>query len=244
MPLAPPRRFRRPANILDLKTAGLLLVGEVLISTVVFMWLEGYTLIEAFYMTIITISTVGFTEVEPLSSTGRLFTSLLILFNIGIFAYLLSAFSYYVIEGKIFEKMLTDRIKRRIDELHDHVIICGFGRYGREITANLVRHRMPFVVVDQDEQVINTLQKDDGDMLYLLGDATQDEILQAAGPSSPPCPTTTTTFLSSSRRANLTVTSSSSAGLRRPARNISSPWPAPTTSSCPSRSAASIWLPW
>ncbi|MEZ4983439.1 MAG: potassium channel family protein [Saprospiraceae bacterium] len=84
------RFYRMPSNILSLRIAILLLLGEIFIATAGYVWIEEYSLVEAFYMVIITISTVGFTEVQPLSDAGRLFTSVLIVVNIGVIAYVLA----------------------------------------------------------------------------------------------------------------------------------------------------------
>jgi voltage-gated potassium channel len=145
------------------------------------MFIEGYTLIEAFYMSVITISTVGFGEVRPLSAPGRIFVSALVMFNIGIVAYVLAAFSYYVIDGKLFETMQQKRIQSRIGKLSNHTIVCGYGKYGREIVSHLRLHDHPFVVVEQDEDKLNHLLEEDREALYVIDDATHDETLFAAG---------------------------------------------------------------
>lgn len=132
-------------------------------------------------MTIITFSTVGFEEVEPLSSAGRLFVSALIILNILVLAYILAAFSHYIIEGKIFHSMHASSIRSKIDRLSDHVIICGFGRYGQEIGMHLREHDQDFVVIDLDQEAMERLATQEAGLLYLVGDATEDEVLQAAG---------------------------------------------------------------
>ncbi|MCB0637060.1 MAG: potassium channel protein [Lewinella sp.] len=172
---------RPPSRIISLRLAFLLLVSEILTATVVYTYLEGYSPMEAFYMTIITISTVGFTEVRELSESGRLFTALFILVNIGIFAYLLAVFSYYIVEGAFFKNLYVDRIKQRISKLEGHVILCGYGKYGKEIAENLRHHRTSFVILDNNPEIIDAIQNDENDYLFLLGDATQDEVLQDVG---------------------------------------------------------------
>ena len=152
-----------------------------MIGTAGFCLIEGYSLVDGLYMTIITFSTVGFEEVEPLSSAGRLFVSGLIILNILVLAYILAAFSYYIIEGKIFHSMHASSIRSKIDRLSDHIIICGYGRYGQEIGMHLREHNQPFVVIDLDQEAMDKLATQDSKLLYLVGDATEDEILQAAG---------------------------------------------------------------
>ncbi len=174
-------RFNLPGTILSLRLALLLFVAEIVGGTVMYILLEGYSVMEGFYMTIITISTVGFTEVEPLSPSGRVFTSIFILLNIGIFAYVLAVFSYYIIEGQIFRNMQENRIRSEIAHLKNHVILCGYGKYGREITDNLLLHNEPLVIIEHSEEKIQEIANGDRHLLYVEGDATRDEVLQEAG---------------------------------------------------------------
>lgn len=170
-----------PSSLLSLPFAIGLLLAEILIGIFGYMLLENYSAAEAFYMTIITISTVGFTEVQPLDTSGRLFTTILILVNIGIFAYLLAVFSYFIIQGEIFKKMHLNLINNRIAKLENHIILCGYGKYGREAAAHFDDHDLPYVVIDKAPEVIEILQESEDPILYLEGDATIDETLEQAG---------------------------------------------------------------
>ena len=107
-------RFALPKNFLSLRLALWLLIGDLAFGIVGFSALEQYNLLDAFYMTIITISTVGFTEVHPLSPGGRIFTSGLILLNIGIISYILAVFSYYIIQGEFFKNLHHLMIEKQI----------------------------------------------------------------------------------------------------------------------------------
>ncbi len=169
------------SSFLSLRLALWLLIGELILGIGGYVILEGYTLREAFYMTIITISTVGFSEIRPLSPTGQLLTSVLILLNIGIFAYLLSVFSYYVIQGEIFKKMNYQTIQKKISKLKEHVIVCGYGKYGKEIILHLAQHDIPFVIIDNDPEIIDQIRAHKDDLLYIHADATMDETLLNAG---------------------------------------------------------------
>ncbi|HKK87608.1 MAG TPA: potassium channel protein [Saprospiraceae bacterium] len=146
-----------------------------------YMVIEEYGLIEAFYMAVIAFSTVGFTEVRPLSPEGRIFTSFLIIFNIGVFAYFLSVFTYYVVQGEFFKNLHLKHIQSKIDSLQDHVILCGYGRYGKEVAKTFLKHKLPFVVIEMDHEIIREIQSNDLEMLYIEGNATEDEILKKAG---------------------------------------------------------------
>lgn len=170
-----------PSSLLSLRAALLLLGLDLLLGIVGYRVVEGFGMIDAIYMTIITLSTVGYTEVQPLSAWGQLFTSVFILINIGLFAYLLAVFSYYVIEGKIFKSMHLNVIKNSIDKLEGHVVLCGYGRYGKEAALHFSKHQIPFVIIDNDAQEIENIQKSEERLLYLEDDATHDEALLAAG---------------------------------------------------------------
>jgi voltage-gated potassium channel len=166
---------------LNLRTAVALLFGTTLLETIGLIVIEGYSFIDAFYMAVITISTVGFGEVEPLTPPGRLFISVMIIINIGVVAYALAAFSFYVIEGKLFEQMERKRMQQRVNALKNHTIICGFGRYGREVVRHLIQQKQPFVIIDENEEKFSLPEFEDENLLYVIGDATRDEILEEAG---------------------------------------------------------------
>lgn len=170
-----------PSTFMNIKVAISLLLGELVFGVTGFMIIEGYSLGEAIYMAVITISTVGYTEVHPLSESGRLFAAVFIIINIGIFSYILAVFSYYVVQGEIFKNMHSNLINRQISELEDHIILCGYGKYGKEISSHFIKHQLPFVVIDIDPEEIEELQKGRQNILYMLDDATHDETLLKAG---------------------------------------------------------------
>ncbi|HLF65521.1 MAG TPA: potassium channel protein [Saprospiraceae bacterium] len=174
------RGYSVPSTFLNIRMAAVLLLGEITLGIVGFMFLEDYTLNQAFYMTIITIATVGFTEVKPLSEIGHFFTSFLIIINIGIFTYTLAVFSFYIVQGEIFKSFYSKLIATQIGKLENHVIVCGYGRYGREIVQYLQKHGQSFVVIEKDPQRIQEMQKST-QILYVQEDATHDEALLAAG---------------------------------------------------------------
>lgn len=172
---------RIPSNYLSLRFAFYLFLGDIIIGILGFILIEHYSFVEAFYMTIITVSTVGYTEVRPLTNAGRLFTAIYISLNISIFAYLLAVISYYIIQGEIFKKMHENLVKLRIDKLKEHIIICGYGKYGREIAHQFSAHNISFVVIDFNEEKIEEIQKSEDNILYIQDDATHDEALINAG---------------------------------------------------------------
>ena len=176
-----PELYSLPNNFLKLRVAFMLVVGEIILGVTGYMQLEGFSLLEAFYMVIITISTVGYTEVQPLSAKGQIFSSALIVLNIGVFAYLLAVFSYYITDGKFFKRLHLSLIGKKITQMENHVIICGYGRYGHEVADHFLHHKIPFVVVEKNKKVVDDIQQSKKKILYVHEDATKDEVLQAAG---------------------------------------------------------------
>lgn len=143
-----------------------------------FHWIENYNFIDAFYMTVITVSTVGFTEVNPMSESGRLFTSLLIIFSISIYAYAISVLTSYIIDGELKLFLKDYKVSKKINKLHQHTIICGYGRNGKEAVRKLQAHDNDFVVIESDPARINELKAQE--LLFVEGDATVDAILEKA----------------------------------------------------------------
>lgn len=141
--------------------------------------IEHYPLLDALYMTVITVATVGFQEVHQLSVNGRIFTIILIISSFGIFAYALTSISTYLIDLQINYFIRGGRRLKEIKKMKNHVIICGYGRLGRQVTAELNAYKTPLVVVEKDKNIINMNQ--DSGILFVEGDATEDEILLKAG---------------------------------------------------------------
>jgi len=175
------RVYMVPSTFLNLRLALSLMALMLLVGVCGFWAMDGYTLVEAFYMTIITVTTVGFAEVHPLSENGKIFISIFILVNTGVVAYLLAVFSFYVIQGEIFKKMHTSLIQKKIDKLSGHIIVCGYGKYGKEVSINLTDHQVPHVVIDNTPEAIEEIRNSEKKILYLQDDATHDEALMTAG---------------------------------------------------------------
>lgn len=145
-----------------------------------FMFIEGYSWLESFYMTVITVSTVGFKEVRPLSDEGQLFTAFLIISSFGIFAYAISMLTRSVLSGELGSYYKVYRLESQIEKLSDHIIICGYGRNGRRAARKLSAYNQKYIVVENDEDIVQTYLFE-SETLYIKGDATQDEILERAG---------------------------------------------------------------
>lgn len=156
-----------------------LIFGTVFTGIIGFMWISDYNLTEAFYMTIITLASVGYGEVKPLAPAGQIFASWLIIIHIGIFAYAIAVVSSFLIEGNLRTYLKHRRVYQKIDALCEHTVVCGFGRHGKQIAEQLHRLNQPFVVIEQKPELLANLR--DSDYLYLEGDATNDELLCEAG---------------------------------------------------------------
>jgi voltage-gated potassium channel len=159
----------------------LLILGSITLGATGFIVIEGFSLLEAFYMSIITLSTVGFTEVHPLSGEGRFFTSILILTNILIFAYAYANISSFFFEGGIINVFNKRKMTKEINALSDHVIVCGLGRIGFQVCQELLLENVPFLVIERDEAHIQKRTHQLKDLLYIIGEATDDQVLIKAG---------------------------------------------------------------
>ncbi len=166
----PLRRFRLPAVLL-----GAVIVYGIAGYTV----LEGWNLLDAFYMTIITISTVGYSELHPLSTTGRLFTSTLIVVGVGTMLYGFGVFAETLTDGTFVNYRRERQLEHALNQLRDHFIICGYGRIGTQIVAEFEEHRIPYAVIDQTEEALVRLRNED--RLHVEGDASSEDILMLAG---------------------------------------------------------------
>lgn len=160
--------------------AAFLVLLVIFAGVIGFMVIADYRLLDAFYMTIITVGSVGYGEVRPLDDHGKLFTSFLIIFSLGTFAYALSVVTTYIIEGEFNRYFKHIKTTRVIKNLRDHVIVCGYGRNGKQACEQIRSGQMPFVVIEPNQKIIDEL-REEGKVLFIQGDATHDEVLVDAG---------------------------------------------------------------
>jgi len=159
---------------------GILLLLVLLATGVAgYVLIEGWSFLDALYMTVITVSTVGFHEVQPLSTAGRIFTICLIILGVGTAFYILVGAVTIVIEGELGEAWGVRRMKAKIDALRNHYILCGFGRVGEEIGGEFKDRGIPFVVVEANPEAIGRARQ--RNFLLIEGDASIDAILVEAG---------------------------------------------------------------
>ncbi|HTC35995.1 MAG TPA: NAD-binding protein [Bryobacteraceae bacterium] len=156
--------------------------GVVLIltgGTLGFILIEHYPPFDAFYMTLITVTTVGYAELHPLSFYGRIFNSFLIFFGVTMMLLAVGGMTQVIIELELTQYFGRRRTRKMINNLEDHIIVCGFGRVGRGAAHELQRAGVPFLIVDKSEDRVEWAIRDG--MLAVLADATDDETLKNAG---------------------------------------------------------------
>jgi len=154
--------------------------ANICFGTIGYHWISDYRWFDAFYMTVITVATVGYGEIQPLNDVGRAFTAVLIFISFGTFAYAVSSITKFVVDGE-FNKYFKDRkLTKELDQLENHVIICGYGRNGRQAAHVLKSHNQRFVVIEKEISAIEEVQNKFKE-IGLSGDATSDEILLKAG---------------------------------------------------------------
>lgn len=143
--------------------------------------IEHFTLLEAFYMTTISVTTAGFTEVRKLSDAGRIFTSLLLITSWGAFAFAITRITQYIINGEVNKYFKNRRIMKAIDKLNQHVIVCGYGRNGQQAAKTLGYHSQEYIIIENNHDVIERVVGEHPGLIYIIGDSTDDDVLQRAG---------------------------------------------------------------
>ena len=171
--MTPTRRFALALSLVVLMTV---------IGAFGYMLIEHWSVLDAFYMSVITISTVGFGEVKPLSPAGRLFTIGLIVTGVGSAIYLFTVIGELVVEGRLREFLGKSAMNRKIHGLQQHVIVCGYGRFGRAVVEELTHKAVPMVVIETDPA--KQAELDAVGALHVLGSALEDAVLDDAGVSA------------------------------------------------------------
>ncbi len=155
------------------------LITIVALGVIGYMLIEGWAFLDALYMTVITVTTVGYAEVHPLTSGGRVFSIFLIVGGVGGALYIVTSIVRYVVEGNIGTIWERRRMKNKIASLKGHFILCGFGRVGEEIARTFKAEGVAFVIIDNRPECVARLEETE--YIYLQGDATRDEVLKNAG---------------------------------------------------------------
>ncbi|GMN11952.1 potassium channel protein [Croceitalea sp. MTPC9] len=138
----------------------------------------GFTWVNAFYMTVITVTTVGFSEVRPLDADAKIFTVFLIVSSVFIFGFALSVITEYILSRNSLQLLKKKRVKNKINRLSNHVIVCGYGRNGKQAAEKLKAYNKPFVIIEKDKEII---EANEDEVLFVEGDVNEDEVLLEAG---------------------------------------------------------------
>jgi voltage-gated potassium channel len=162
-----------------LRLAFLLLVLIVTVGTGGYVFIEHWSIFDSLYMTIITLATVGFSEVRPLSETGRAFTMILI--AVGVFngGFIIASIGQLVLEGQLQAILGRRKMEKIVQKLNDHIILCGYGRVGRQVAQEFARRKQPFVVIENSLTSGQEAGRDD--IIIITGNAVEDEVLERAG---------------------------------------------------------------
>jgi len=144
-----------------------------------YMLIDGWNLLDSFYMVIITISTVGYTEIHPQAAAGRIFTSTLIVTGVGTMLYGFGVFAETLADNAFGKYRRQRQLERSLNQLNDHFILCGYGRIGTEIVSEFEAHKVPYAVIDQTEEAVGRLRSEG--RLHLEGDASSEDMLRQAG---------------------------------------------------------------
>jgi len=146
-----------------------------------FMIIEGFSFLQALYMTVITITTIGYSETRTLTDEGRVFNIILIITSFSTFTYALASLTQYFASGELARYFKNKKLMADLSSLNNHVIVCGFGRNGQQAAQTLLHHKVPFVVIENKEKSIESWTREGKPLLHLVGDATEDAILKTAG---------------------------------------------------------------
>ncbi len=164
-----------------------LIIIILAIGTTGFAVIENYPFFDAFYMTVTTISTIGYGELHPLSFAGRVFNIFLIIGSFSMFTYALAKLTQLIANGELNRYFKNKKLMQEIKLMDQHVIICGFGRNGQQAAKTLKGHKEKFIVIDQSDEHIDSYLQEDPSLIYIKGDATDDAVLLKAGITKARC---------------------------------------------------------
>lgn len=157
----------------------LLFLLVIIIGVLGYMYLSNDSFVNALYMTIITITTVGFGEIHPLSQNEKLFTIFLILMSIVILGLIASVITQYVASDELFERIKFKKVQKKINQLKKHTIVCGYGRNGKQAVVKLKKYSKSLVIIENDETLVSEIENEN--LLCIHGNATNDDVLIKAG---------------------------------------------------------------
>jgi voltage-gated potassium channel len=166
-------------------TALTLLVFILIAGVIGYKFISDYSWVDALYMTVITMTTVGFSEVNPLDTESKIFTIFLILASVVIVGYALSVITEYILSKNDVEELKQKKMQKNIDSFKNHIVICGYGRNGKQAARKLLAYNKQFVVIEKNKEMEERLQLDN--VSYVIGNANEDETLITAGVDRAAC---------------------------------------------------------
>jgi voltage-gated potassium channel len=165
--------------LLRFRLAGILVSIVIVVGVAGYMLIDHWNFVDSFYMVITTIATVGYGEVHPQGTEGRIFTSGLIVFGVATMLYTFGVFAETLSDNAFGRYRRERQLHQELDRLRDHFIICGYGRIGTQIVAEFEDHKVPYVVIDQTEEAVVRIRAEG--RLHIEGDASNEEVLRRAG---------------------------------------------------------------
>ena len=155
------------------------IIGMVTVGIFGFKVFAHHSWIDAVYMTIITISTVGYGEVQPLNDSGKIFAVFLIITSVITLGYAITIITEYILSRSNYELLKQKKVQKKIDSLTGHVIVVGYGRNGKQAVQKLMTYGKPFVIIERNDQIADRFETDE--VLFVRGNANEDEVLIRAG---------------------------------------------------------------
>ncbi|HWI92926.1 MAG TPA: potassium channel protein [Flavisolibacter sp.] len=159
----------------------LLLVFVLFFGVAGYMIIEDYSFFDALYMAVITIATIGYHEVKPLSDAGKAFNIVFIIASFVTFTYVLARITQSIANGDLAYYFTKKRLMQDLEKMQNHVIVCGYGRNGQQAAKTLRAHKIPYVIIEKNDEAMRHHKHDDPSLVYLSGDATEDDLLIRAG---------------------------------------------------------------
>jgi voltage-gated potassium channel len=157
------------------------ILAVVMFGVFGYMIIEGFNFFDALYMAVITITTVGYHEIHPLSQAGRAFNIVFIVTSFVCFTYVLARITQSIANGELTYYFNKKRLMHDLEKMNNHVIICGYGRNGQQAAKTLKAHKISYVIIEKNEETMRHHKQDDPSLVYIAGDATEDELLTKAG---------------------------------------------------------------
>lgn len=162
-----------------INTAVFMLICISVIGVLGYRLISGYSWIDAIYMTVITVATVGFGEVVPLDDQSKIFTVFLILASVIIVGYAISIITEHILSKSNIEELKNKKMQKKVDGFKNHVVVCGYGRNGKQVVRKLLAYKKSFVVIEKNKDIEDRLKVDN--VPYIIGNANEDEVLLQAG---------------------------------------------------------------